>query len=62
VKEELVYCGVDIAKSCLNVAVGNEKGRLANDAPDHRKLINWLKEVGGQLQVIANRTAAMSRR
>jgi transposase len=33
VKEELVYCVVDIAKSCLDVAVGNEKGRLANDAP-----------------------------
>jgi hypothetical protein len=61
VKEELVYCG-DIAKSCLDVAVGNEKRRLANDVPGHRQLINWLKPVGGQVQVIANRAAATSGR
>ena len=27
-KEELVYLGVDIAKSYLDAAIGNEKGRF----------------------------------
>jgi hypothetical protein len=43
VKEELVYCGVDIAKLFLDVAIKNEKRRLANDATGHRQLIKWLK-------------------
>ena len=29
-KEELVYLGVDIAKSYLDAAIGNEKRRFAN--------------------------------
>ena len=31
-KEELVYMGVDIAKSYLDGAIGNEKRRFANVA------------------------------
>jgi transposase len=61
VKEELVYCGVDIAKGCLDVAIGKEKRRLANDATGHRDLIKWLKQVGGQVQVICERSGGYER-
>jgi hypothetical protein len=37
VKEQLVYLGVDIAKSYLDVAIGNEKRRFSNDAFGHRQ-------------------------
>ena len=36
VKEEFVYLGVDIAKACLDAAMGNEKSRFSNDALGHR--------------------------
>jgi transposase len=61
VKEELVYCGVDIAKGCLDVAIGNEKRRLANDATGHRDLIKWLKQIGGQVQVICEPSGGYER-
>ena len=38
-KEELVYLGVDIAKSYLDVAIGNEKRRFANERIGHGELI-----------------------
>ena len=57
-KEELVYCGVDIAKGCLDVAIGNEKRRLVNDATGHRQLINWFKQVEGPVQVICEPSGA----
>jgi hypothetical protein len=42
VKEQLVYCGVDIAKSYLDGAIGKEKRRLPNDAMGHREFIKWI--------------------
>ena len=60
-KEELVYCGVDIAKLFLDVAIGNEKRRLANDATGHRQLINWLKQVQAQVQVICEPSGGYER-
>src|SRR5262249_60028217 len=39
VKEELVYMGVDIAKSYLDAAIGNEQRRFANERVGHRELI-----------------------
>ena len=44
-KEQLVYLGVDIAKSYLDAAIGNEKRRFSNDTMGHRKLIKWIKQI-----------------
>ncbi len=44
-KEEVVYCGVDVAKAYLDAAIGKQKRRLANDATGHRQLINWIKQM-----------------
>ena len=43
-KEQLVYCGVDIAKSYLDAAIANEKRRLANDPAGHRELSSGLSK------------------
>ena len=51
-KEELVYLGVDIAKSYLDTAIGNEKRRFTNDAAGHRELIHRIKQMEGSVQVI----------
>jgi transposase len=61
VKEELVYCGVDIAKLFLDVAIGDEKRRLTNDATGHRQLIKWLKQVEGPVQVICEPSGGYER-
>jgi transposase len=61
VKEELVYCGVDIAKLFLDVAIKNEKRRLANDATGHRQLIKWLKQVEGLVQVVCEPSGGYER-
>ena len=53
-KEELVYCGVDIAKSYLDAAIGNEQRRFCNDAVGHGELIHWIKQVPGSVQVICD--------
>ena len=53
-KEQLVYLGVDIAKSYLDAAVGNEKRRFSNDAIGHRELIKWVKQLKAPVQVICN--------
>jgi transposase len=61
VKEELVYLGVDIAKGFLDVAIGDEERRLANDATGHRQLIKWLKQVEGPVQVICEPSGGYER-
>jgi len=61
VKEELVYLGVDIAKSCLDAAIGSEKRRFANDAVGHRALIKWIKEIEGLVQVICEPSGGYER-
>jgi transposase len=62
VKEELVYLGVDIAKSHLDVAIGNEKRRLPNDAQGHRELIKWVKQIEEPVQVICESSGGYERR
>jgi transposase len=52
VKEQLVYCGVDVAKAYLDTAVGKQKHRFANDAAGHRELVKWLEHIEGEVQVI----------
>jgi hypothetical protein len=61
VKEELVYLGVDIAKSYLDAAIGNEKRRFANDVIGHRALIKWIKQIEGSVQVICEPSGGYER-
>jgi transposase len=61
VKEELVYLGIDIAKSYLDAAIGSEKRRFANDAVGHRALIKWIKEIEGLVQVICEPSGGYER-
>jgi transposase len=62
VKEQLVYLGVDIAKSYLDGAIGNEKRRFSNDAIGHRELIQWVKQqVKASVQVICEPSGGYER-
>jgi transposase len=61
VKEEVVYCGVDIAKSSLDAAIGKQKRRLPNDVTGHRQLINWIKQIEAQVQVICEPSGGYER-
>ena len=60
-KEELVYMGVDIAKSYLDAAIGNEKRRFSNDTIGHRQLIKWVKGVTTPVQVICESSGGYER-
>ena len=60
-KEELVYLGVDIAKSYLDAAIGNEKRRFANERTGHRELIKWIKQMEGSVQVICESSGGYER-
>ena len=59
--EQLVYCGVDIAKSYLDAAIANEKRRLANDPVGHREFIKWIKQIEGEVQVICEPSGGYER-
>jgi len=61
VKEEVVYCGVDVAKAYLDAAIGKQKRRLANDATGHWQLINWIKQIEAQVQVICEPSGGYER-
>jgi transposase len=61
VKEELVYLGVDVAKSYLDAAIGNEKRRFANEPIGHRELIKWVKQVKAPVQVICESSGGYER-
>jgi transposase len=61
VKEELVYLGIDIAKSYLDTAIGNEKRRFCNDTIGHRELIRWVKQVKAPVQVICESSGGYER-
>jgi transposase len=61
VKEQLVYIGVDIAKSHLDAAIGNEKRRFSNDTIGHRELIKWVKQVKAPVQVICESSGGYER-
>jgi hypothetical protein len=61
VKEELVYLGVDIAKSYLEAAIGKEKRRFGNDVVGHRQLIKWIKEIEPCVQVICEPSGGYER-
>ena len=61
-KEELVYLGVDIAKSHLDGALGSEKQRFSNDRVGHRELIKWVKQIKVPIQVICESSGGYERR
>jgi transposase len=61
VKEELVYLGVDIAKSYLDAAIGAEKRRFSNDTMGHRQLIRWVKQLSAAVQVICESSGGYER-
>lgn len=61
VKEELVYLGIDIAKSYLDAAIKEQKRRLSNDALGHRQLIRWIKQLEGKVQVICEASGGYER-
>src|SRR6266446_1180257 len=61
-KEELVYLGVDIAKSYLDGAIGSEKRRFSNDTVGHRQLIGWIKQTEGAVQVICESSGGYERK
>jgi len=60
-KEELVYLGVDIAKSYLDGAIENEKRRFTNERIGHRELIKWVKQVKTPVQVICESSGGSER-
>lgn len=60
-KEQLVYCGVDIAKSYLDAAIGKEKRRVPNDMTGHGQLIRWIKQLGSEVQVICEPSGGYER-
>jgi transposase len=61
VKEQLVYLGVDVAKSYLDAAIGNEKRRFANERIGHRGLIKWIKQFKRPVQVICESSGGYER-
>ena len=60
-KEEVVYCGVDVAKAYLDAAIGKQKRRLPNDAMGHRQLITWIKQSETKVQVIGEPSGGYER-
>ena len=60
-KEQLVYLGVDIAKSHLDVAIGNEKRRFTNDALGHAQLIKWVKRLEKPVPLICEPSGGYER-
>ena len=60
-KEQLVYFGVDIAKSYLDAAMGNEKRRFSNERIGHRELIKWVKQLKAPVQVICESSGGYER-
>jgi len=61
VKEQLVYLGVDIAKSHLDAAIGEEKRRFSNDTIGHRQLIKWVRQLSAAVQVICESSGGYER-
>ena len=60
-KEQLVYLGVDIAKSYLDAALGNEKRRFSNNTIGHREMIKWVKQLQTPVQVICESSGGYER-
>ena len=59
--KERVYCGVDVAKSYLDVALGEEEGRVRNDRAGHKELLRWLGKSKNGVQVICEASGGYER-
>jgi len=59
--KEVVYFGVDVAKTCLDAAVGSERRRLPNDSKGFRELIAWIKQTGASVQMICEPSGGYER-
>jgi len=53
--------GVDIAKSDLDAAIGNEKRRFVNERVGHRELIKWIKQFKVPVQLICESSGGYER-
>jgi transposase len=60
-KEQKVYVGVDIAKAYLDVALGEESWRVANDGAGRNALVERLSQVTGSVQVICEASGGYER-
>ena len=61
-KEQLVYLGVDIAKSHLDAAIGAQKHRFCNDTVGHRQLVRWIEQTEAAVKVICESSGGYERR
>lgn len=52
---------MDIAKSYLDAAIGNEKRRFSNDALGHGQLSKWVKRLEKPVQVICEPSGGYER-
>jgi transposase len=59
--KEQVYCGVDVAKGNLDVALGEQRRRLSNDGVGHRQLVRWLVQSAQPVQVICEASGGYSK-
>jgi transposase len=59
-KEE-VYVGVDVAKAYLDVAWEKQARRVPNDVAGRKRLVKWLKQIEGTVQVICEASGGYER-
>lgn len=59
--EEQVYVGVDVAKAYLDVAWEKQARRVPNDAVGRKRVVKWLKQIPGSVQVICEASGGYER-
>jgi transposase len=59
--KEQVYCGVDVAKSYLDVALGEEERRVSNDRAGYKELVKWLGKSKTEVQVVCEASGGYER-
>jgi len=47
----IVWCGVDVSKRQLDVAIAGQHRTLTNDARGHARLVEWVRQVAGAAAV-----------
>ena len=59
--KEQVYCGVDVAKSYLDVAMEDEERRVSNDRAGHKELLKWLGKRKTEVQMVCEASGGYER-
>jgi transposase len=59
--KEQVYCGVDVAKCYLDVALEEEERRVRNDRAGHKELLRWLGKIKTEVQVVCEASGGYER-